>query len=77
MRAHEERASRIALPRRQNPADRQIKCPACGHLMLGHLYGGPGNVVIDSCERCHVNWLDAGELRRIVVAPDSNRQATP
>jgi Zn-finger nucleic acid-binding protein len=32
--------------------------------------GGPGNVVIDTCERCRVNWLDSGELRRIAVAPD-------
>jgi Zn-finger nucleic acid-binding protein len=39
--------------------------------MLGHIYAGPGNAVIDSCERCQVNWLDPGELRRIAVAPDS------
>jgi Zn-finger nucleic acid-binding protein len=39
--------------------------------MISHLYGGPGNVVIDSCERCLVNWLDAGELQRIAAAPDS------
>jgi Zn-finger nucleic acid-binding protein len=71
VRAHEERSFRIALPRRQNPADRLISCPTCGHPMLGHFYGGPGNVVIDSCERCQVNWLDPGELRRIAVAPDS------
>ena len=71
VRANEERAFRIALPRRQNPTDRPIDCPTCGHPMLGHLYGGPGNVVIDSCERCQVNWLDPGELRRIAMAPDS------
>jgi Zn-finger nucleic acid-binding protein len=71
VRAHEERSFRIALPRHQNPTDRLLNCPACGHPMLGHLYGGPGNVVIDSCERCQVNWLDPRELHRIVVAPDS------
>ena len=71
VRAYEERSFRIALPRRQNPTDRLINCPACGHPMLGHLYGGPGNVVIDTCERCQVNWLDRGELRRIAVAPGS------
>ena len=37
----------------------------------GGFYGGPGNVVIDTCERCLVNWLDPGELRRIAIAPDS------
>ncbi len=71
-RVHEARAFRIALPRRQNPADRAINCPACGQPMLSHLYGGPGNVVIDSCERCQLNWLDPGELRRIAVAPDGS-----
>jgi len=70
MRALEERVFRIALPRRQNPSGRVIKCPSCAQPMLGHIYGGPGNVVIDSCERCQVNWLDSGELRRIAVAPD-------
>jgi Zn-finger nucleic acid-binding protein len=39
--------------------------------MINHLYGGPGNVLLDSCEHCRVNWLDAGELRRIVIAPDA------
>jgi len=71
VRAREERTLRTALPRRQNPADRLINCPTCGQPMLGHIYAGPGNVVIDSCERCQVNWLDSGELRRIAVAPDS------
>ena len=70
MRAGEERVLRIVLPRRQNPSDRVITCPSCGQPMFGHIYGGPGNVVIDSCERCQVNWLDSGELRRIAVAPD-------
>jgi Zn-finger nucleic acid-binding protein len=71
VRAREERSPRIALPRRQKPADRLINCPACGQPMLSHIYAGPGNVVIDSCERCQVNWLDPDELRRIAVAPDS------
>jgi Zn-finger nucleic acid-binding protein len=36
--------------------------------MLNHMYGGAGNVVIDTCETCQVNWLDSGELRRIARA---------
>jgi Zn-finger nucleic acid-binding protein len=71
VRAREQRSFRMVLPRRQNPADRLINCPRCRQPMLGHLYGGPGNVIIDSCERCQVNWLDPGELRRIAIAPDS------
>jgi len=53
--------------------DRRRNCPHCGAGMDTHPYCGPGNVIIDDCERCHVNWLDYGELDRIVRAPD--RQA--
>jgi len=70
VRAREDSSFRAVLPRRQNPGDRLLSCPTCGQPMVGHLYGGPGNVVIDSCERCLVNWLDPGEVRRIAVAPD-------
>jgi len=71
MRARESRSFRIALPPRQHPGDRILHCPSCGEPMLCHFYEGPGNVVIDTCERCNVNWLDPGELRRIAVAPYS------
>jgi Zn-finger nucleic acid-binding protein len=56
-------------PRRQRPGDRVLLCPRCHDPMLSHQYGGAGNVVIDSCESCQVNWLDGGELRRIALAP--------
>ena len=39
-----------------------------------HLYAGPGNVVIDSCDTCSLNWLDHGELMRIAHSPDEHRQ---
>jgi Zn-finger nucleic acid-binding protein len=68
-RAHEEACGAIP-PRRQTPGARTIDCPACHRPMLSHFYGGPGNLVIDTCETCHVNWLDAGELRRIARASD-------
>jgi Zn-finger nucleic acid-binding protein len=64
-----EDRSGVSLPRRQNPGDRLLSCPGCGQPMLSHFYGGPGNLVIDTCERCGVNWLDPGELRRIARAP--------
>lgn len=67
-RAREEQSGTIP-PRRQAPGDRTIECPACHRPMLSHFYGGPGNLVIDTCEQCHVNWLDPGELRRIARAP--------
>jgi Zn-finger nucleic acid-binding protein len=50
--------------------DRVIECPQCGAPMDTHRYGGAGNVIIDSCEDCSVNWLDGGELERIAHAPD-------
>jgi Zn-finger nucleic acid-binding protein len=50
--------------------DRRISCPQCQRHMDTHYYGGPGNVVIDDCSRCLLNWLDHGELMRIVEAPD-------
>jgi len=74
VRMHEIHSLQRVLPRGQNPGDRVIACPSCGQPMLSHLYDGPGNVVIDSCERCQVNWLDPGELRRIAVAPDTARE---
>jgi len=69
-RAREEQSGTIP-PRRQAPGDRTIDCPGCHRPMLSHFYGGPGNLVIDTCERCHLNWLDPGELRRIARAPRS------
>jgi hypothetical protein len=59
----------VALPRRQRPGDHVLSCPICEHPMLSHVYGGPGNLVLDTCEACQVNWLDPGELRRIARAP--------
>lgn len=41
---------------------RATRCPLCQRRMDTHAYGGGGNAVIDSCARCHLVWLDAGEL---------------
>jgi len=57
-------------PRDNSDADRQLSCPECAQTMVGYPYGGPGNVNLDSCERCSVIWLDYRELWRIVQAPD-------
>ena len=50
--------------------DRRIHCPQCGREMDTHVYGGGGSVIIEDCESCSLNWLDFGELERIVQAPD-------
>ena len=44
-------------------------CPQCGARMATHIYGGPGNLVIDNCAACRLNWLDYHELARIESAP--------
>ncbi len=50
-----------------NPEElaRQVRCPQCRHGMDTHPYYGPGNVVVDTCARCFLIWLDHGELEVI------------
>jgi Zn-finger nucleic acid-binding protein len=55
---------------------RRLNCPRCHRPMDTHFYAGPGNVVIDTCDHCMVNWLDNGELSRIAHAPDEENPAT-
>jgi Zn-finger nucleic acid-binding protein len=60
------------IPRAPDPKglERALVCPQCHARMDTHFYCGPGNVIIDDCSPCHLNWLDHGELMRIVRAPD-------
>lgn len=55
--------------------ERQVACPRCHRPMHTHPYAGPGNIVIDNCTPCGVNWLDQGELRRVVSTPESQYTA--
>ncbi len=55
---------------------RKINCPHCHQRMDTHFYNGPGNVIIDDCDQCELNWLDHGELMRIVRAPDYLHERT-
>jgi len=57
--------------------DRRIKCPRCSETMETHPYCGGGNIIIDDCEKCALNWLDYGELERIVRAPDPDYVGRP
>ena len=65
-----QRGSIIQPPMDPGDLNRRINCPKCHRPMEAHSYCGPGNVVIDSCEPCSLNWLDHGELARIAQAPD-------
>ncbi|MEM9410456.1 MAG: hypothetical protein AAGA30_05050 [Planctomycetota bacterium] len=57
------------VPINAEELDKQIDCPVCFQTMYTHPYYGPGNVVINSCNSCKINWLDEGELAAIVRAP--------
>jgi len=67
--------SRSSQAPRITDAGRVLRCPLCTQGMDQHLYGGGGNLDVDSCEACGVLWLDRGELSRIVAAPDRDPRA--
>lgn len=73
-----KRAWASSVPRQPLPLDkreleRETACPGCGRRMETHPYYGPGAVVIDTCPRCDLIWLDTGEMDRIVDAPGRDR----
>ncbi len=70
LRARRGDASTIPHPPGPQELQRRIQCPQCHRAMDTHYYAGPGNIVIDDCAWCELNWLDAGELMAIVRAPD-------
>ena len=69
LRLHRDRPS-AALPPMPPDVDLPRLCPYCTSAMENHPYMGPGNIVIDTCSGCEVNWLDKGKLQRVVSAPD-------
>jgi LSD1 subclass zinc finger protein len=69
LRARWRGAAEIAPPPEPRELDRHLSCPQCAGRMDTHYYAGGGNVVIDDCSRCELNWLDAGELSSIGRAP--------
>ena len=64
-------AAVVELDRRE--LERRVTCPSCRRMMDVHPYYGPGNVIIDTCGRCDIVWLDFGELRQIADAPGQDR----
>jgi hypothetical protein len=46
-------------------------------MMDVHPYFGPGNVIIDTCGKCDLVWLDFGELKQIEEAPGQDRGRIP
>ena len=70
LRSRRDASTEIVYPFDSSELKRRIQCPQCGVAMDTHVYGGGGNVVISVCEHCESNWLDHGELDRIVRASD-------
>ncbi len=70
LRSRREMTADAASPPDWKDLGRRIHCPKCRATMDTHPYLGPGNIIIDTCEPCVVNWLDYGELDRVVRAPD-------
>lgn len=62
-------ADAIPRPLDREELKRQIQCPGCERRMEVHPYYGPGNVIIDSCSRCRLVWVDHGEIAAIEQAP--------
>jgi Zn-finger nucleic acid-binding protein/ribosomal protein S27AE len=65
-----------AQPVRLDDLKRAVLCPNCGKKMDTHPYAGPGNIIIDNCPRCTLNWLDHNELDRITHSPDTQIRGT-
>lgn len=77
LRAQVGDAIEIAPPPDAHQLDRVTYCPQCGRRMDTHYYAGGGNVVIDDCSHCELNWLDAGEFMAIARAPDHPVERRP
>jgi Zn-finger nucleic acid-binding protein len=64
-RAAYELADVTPRPLDREQLHRELHCPSCTSRLETHPYYGPGNVVIDSCVRCRLVWVDTGELAAI------------
>jgi Zn-finger nucleic acid-binding protein len=74
-RAQQTPQPHVAVPFAQEELKRRIACPKCRKPMDAHPYHAGGNAVIDTCHRCHLVWLDAGELT--VIGSYTGRGAPP
>ena len=56
------------IPVDRDSLARVRNCPRCEQRMETHPYHGPGNAVLDSCNRCKMIWLDNGEFSQLIRA---------
>jgi Zn-finger nucleic acid-binding protein len=74
-RAKQTPAPPVPVPFAPEELKRRVACPRCKKPMDTHPYHAGGNAVIDTCHRCHIVWLDAGELT--VIGSYSGRIGPP
>lgn len=74
-RAARGNAPYVPTPFSRDELKRRIACPKCAKPMDTHPYHGGGNAVIDTCHRCHLVWLDAGEVS--VIGSYPGREPAP
>jgi Zn-finger nucleic acid-binding protein len=60
----------VPVPFAAEELNRRINCPGCRQRMDTHPYHAGGNAVIDTCHRCKLVWLDAGEMSVLGKYPD-------
>lgn len=77
LRAEHSGPGSVQFPPNRDALSRQINCPKCQQRMDTHFYEGPGNIIIDACSYCQLDWLDKGELLRVVHAPDHSYAHEP
>lgn len=49
---------------------RRLNCPHCRQTLMMDFYAGANHVVIGSCERCALDWVDHGKLQQIAYGVD-------
>jgi len=64
-----EAAEQARFVRPEQPAaDPSLRCPDCHQPMEKYGYMGLAAIMLDRCDRCSLLWLDADELRQMVLA---------
>jgi len=69
-----EQLKQEVLSETQEDAEMPVRCPICRARMSKHWVKPPASFHLDSCQACHVVWLDGGELARLQLAQRASWQ---
>ena len=72
MRSHHSSSEYAGVQPDWDALNRHTKCPKCGQEMDTHPYGGPGNVIIDTCVSIvrSIGWI-TGNCSTLSALPTS------